>query len=311
MKIFITKKIPDIAVETLTSKGFQIEVRDKDTIISKEELIYALNNFDGMISMLSDDLSKDVLEHSTKTKIISNYAVGYNNIDAPFAKSKGIVVTNTPDVLTESTAELAAALTLASGRRIVEADKLAREGKFIGWGPLLMVGKGLDGKTVGIIGMGRIGQTYARMISGFNTKIIYHSRSKKDVPYKYIGFDELLETSDVISLHLPLSEESKHLITEKEFSKMKKGVVFINTARGPIVKESDLVKALQTEIVSYAGLDVFEFEPKITEELMHMDNVVILPHIGSATEKSRGDMAELAAKNIINVLSGNDPITPV
>lgn len=311
MKIYITKEIPEIAINTLTEKGFQVEVRKKDTLISEKELIYALQNFDGIISMLSDNLSKEVLKHTQKTKIIANYAVGYNNIDVKFANSKRITITNTPDVLTESTAELAAALTLSAGRRIVEGDKFTRAGKFIGWGPLLLIGKGLDTKTIGIIGMGRIGQAYARMMKGFNAEIIYHSRTKKDVPYKFVSFDELLEKSDVISLHLPLTEDSKHLITEKEFNQMKNGIVFINTARGPIVNEQHLVNALVSGKVSFAGLDVYEFEPKINEKLLNMDNVVLLPHIGSATEKSRNEMAELAAKNIINVLSGEKAITPV
>jgi len=311
MKVFITKKIPEIGVDFLKAQGLEVTIRDKETIISDEEMIFALQNFDGIISMLSDNLSGEILKKTTKTKVIANYAVGYNNIDVNFAKTKGIIITNTPDVLTESTAELACALTLASGRRIVEADNYTRKGNFKGWGPLLMVGKGLNGKTVGIVGMGRIGQAYARMISGFNTKVIYHSRSEKNVPYEKTDFETLIKTSDVISLHLPLTKESKHLFTNNEFSKMKKGVIFINTARGPIVNENHLVEALENKTVSYAGLDVFEFEPKIHEKLLEMNNVVILPHIGSATEKSRGDMAELAAENIVNVLKGRNAVTPV
>jgi len=311
MKVFITKKIPKAGIDTLKNNGVEVTIRDKDTIISDEEMIFALKNFDGIISMLSDNLSRDILKEATKTKVIANYAVGYNNIDVAFARERGIVVTNTPDVLTMATAELACALTLSVSRRIVEGDRFLREGKFKGWGPLLMVGKGLDSKTVGIIGMGRIGKAYAKMVSAFGAKVIYCSRSKKDVPYEKVDFDTLIKNSDVISLHLPLTAESKHLITKNEFLNMKKGVVFVNTARGPIVKEQDLVFALKEGIVSYAGLDVFEFEPKVTNELIEMDNVVLLPHIGSATEKARGDMATLAANNIINVLNGKPPITEV
>jgi glyoxylate reductase len=311
MKVFITKKIPQEGIELLKNNNIEVEVRDKKTIISDKEMIFALQNFDGIISMLSDNLSADILKHTTKTKIIANYAVGYNNIDVDFARKMNITVTNTPNVLTNATAELACALTLATGRRIVEADKYLRKGKFKGWGPLLMVGEGLDSKTVGIIGMGRIGQAYAKMISGFNAKIIYFSRSEKQVEYERVSFDTLIEKSDVISLHLPLLKETRHLITKKEFLKMKKGVVFVNTARGPIVKEEDLVFALKQGIVSCAGLDVFEFEPEVTKELKEMDNVVLLPHIGSATKKARGDMARLAADNILNVLRGNPAVTEV
>jgi len=311
MRVFVTKKIPEKGIKLLLEEGFEVKVREEKTIISDSELIKALKEYDGIISMLSDNLSKDVLKHAEKTKVIANYAVGYNNIDVEYAKQKGIVITNTPDVLTFATAELAFALLLASARRVVEGDKFVREGKFIGWDPLLLLGKTLDGATVGIVGMGRIGQKFAEMLKGFNAKVIYYSRRKKDVPYEFVDFETLLKKSDFISLHLPLTEKSRHMFTEKEFALMKDGVVFINTARGPVVKESALISALKSEKVSFAGLDVYEFEPDVSEELKEMENVVLLPHIGSATEKARNDMAILAAKNVINVLKGEKPLTPV
>ncbi len=311
MRVFVTKKIPENGIKYLKEQGFEVVVRDKEETIGKEELIDALKNFDGIISMLSDNLSREVLQFASKTKVIANYAVGYNNIDVEYAKKKGIVITNTPDVLTYATAELAFGLMLAASRRIVEADKFTRDGKFKGWHPMLFLGKTLDNATVGIVGMGRIGQRFAEMLKGFNVNIIYHSRNKKNLSYRYVDFETLLKESDFISLHLPLTKESKHMFTEREFKKMKKGVVFINTARGAIVKEKDLVTAIKKGIVSYAGLDVYEFEPEITEELKKMDNVVLLPHIGSATVKAREEMSMLVARNVESVLKGEKPLTPV
>ena len=261
--------------------------------------------------MLSDNLSKEILDYAENVRVIANYAVGYNNIDIDYAKKKGIVVTNTPDVLTYATAELAFVLMLAASRRLVESDKFTREGKFTGWDPLLFLGKTLDGATVGIVGMGRIGQKFAEMLKGFNVNIIYYAKTEKHLPYTYVDFETLLKESDFISLHLPLTKESRHMITKKEFEKMKDGVVFVNTARGAIVKEKDLVEALKRGKVAYAGLDVYEFEPEITEELKKMRNVVVLPHIGSATKKARKDMSMLVAKNIEAVLRGKKPLTPV
>ena len=311
MKVFVTKEIPEIGINYLKNKGFEVYIRKEKGIIPDTELIQALKEYDGIISMLSDNLSEETLKHADKVKVIANYAVGYNNINVDYAKSKGIIVTNTPDVLTYATAELAFGLMLASSRRLVEADKFTREGKFIGWEPLLFLGKTLDGATVGIVGMGRIGRKFAEMLQGFNVNIIYYSKTKKDLPYRFVDFETLLKESDFISLHLPLTKESKHMITKREFEKMKDGVVFINTARGAIVKETDLVEALKSGKVAYAGLDVYEFEPEITEELKKMDNVVILPHIGSATEKARNEMSMLVAKNIEAVLKGEKPLTPV
>ncbi len=311
MKVFITKRIPDAGIQFLREKGYEVTVRDSLQLISGEELVHGVRGFDGMISMLSDPIDVDVLKEAEKCRVIANYAVGTNNIDIKAANAHGITVTNTPDVLTEATAELAMALLLAASRHVVTADHFVREGKFQGWGPLLFLGKGLDGKTVGIVGMGRIGKAFARMVSGFNANVIYHSRTKKDVAYTFVDFDTLLKESDFISLHLPLAPESHHLYTENEFGKMKNGVVFLNTSRGPIVREKDLVNALKSGKIAFAGLDVYEIEPEITKELKAMANTVLLPHIGSATEKARNDMAILAAGNVDAVLRGEAPLTAV
>jgi len=310
-KIYITQRIPEIGVRFLTDQGYHVDIRPGEGLIPPAMLKKALADYDGVVSMLSDTLDAGILSHAGKCQVIAQYAVGVNNIDLATAAEKGITVTNTPDVLTEATAELAMALVLSAARRIVPSDRYTREGKFKGWGPLLFIGKGLDGKTVGVLGMGRIGQAFARMAIGFNTRVIYHSRGPKDVPYEAVDFDTLIAESDVLSLHLPLTTESRHLFTRDVFDRMKPGAVFVNTARGPIVKEADLVQALKSGHISYAGLDVYEFEPKIRAELIKMENVVVLPHIGSATETSRNDMALLAARNIHQVLSGEPPLTPV
>ncbi len=309
-RIYITQRIPDAGVRFLEDRAYAVDIRPGEGLIPIDLLRRALTDYDGVISMLSDPIDGDMLE-TANCRVIAQYAVGVNNIDLEAARNHNIVVTNTPDVLTEATAELAMALLLSAARRIIPADRYTREGRFSGWGPLLFRGKGLDGKTVGVLGMGRIGQAFARMVSVFNTRVIYHTRSRKDVPYEMVDFDTLLEQSDVISLHLPLTDESRHLFTTDTFNRMKDGVVFINTARGPIVREDDLVRALENGKLSFAGLDVYEFEPEVHQKLIGMDNVVVLPHIGSATEKARDDMALLAARNIHAVLSGEDPLTPV
>ena len=311
MKVFITKRIPEEGIQRMRDNGLVVTVREADSIIPDDELRTALTEYDGIVSMLSDNLSADILQSATRTRIIANYAVGTNNIDIKEATRLGIMVTNTPDVLTEATAELAMALLLSASRRIVPADRFTRTGKFTGWGPLLFMGKGLDGCTVGIVGMGRIGQAFARMAAAFNTRIIYHSRREIDVPYPSVDFDTLLRESDVISLHLPLTPESQGMFNRETFDKMKDGVVFVNTSRGPIVDESALVNALTSGKIAFAGLDVYQYEPKITDALKLLYNVVLLPHIGSATIKSRGDMACLVADNILEVLNGRPAITPV
>jgi len=225
-------------------------------------------------------------------------------------------VTNTPDVLTNATADLAFALLLACARRIVEADEFTRKGKFKIWQSDLMLGKELNGHTVGIIGAGRIGQAFGRRSKGFGMKILYFDKKRipefeKETGAKFSTLNQLLKKSDFISIHTPLTKETYHLIDKKEFEMMKDGAILINTARGEIINEKELVNALKSGKLFSAGLDVYEFEPKITKDLLKMKNVVLLPHIGSATFETRTKMAELAAKNIVNVLRGKKPITPV
>lgn len=316
MKVFITREIPEIAGKLLKENNIKVNVFKEDQPISKETLISKVKDADGVISLLSDKIDKEVIEAMPSCKVIANYAVGYNNIDISFAKEKGIVVTNTPDVLTDATAEIAIALTLACTRRIPEGENLMRFNQFKGWAPKLLLGPGLTGKTFGIIGAGRIGTATAVRAKAFGTKIIYYSRSKNKELEKLTGakkvtLEALLKNADVISIHLPLTLETYHLLDKKKLALLKNTAVLVNTARGEIVDEKELIKLLNKNKLFAAGFDVYENEPKINNELFDMNNVVLLPHLGSATIESRNKMAELAAKNIISVLKGKKPLTPV
>jgi glyoxylate reductase len=303
-RIFVTRRIPQEGLEIL-KRCCQVEVSDYDGVIPRSLLLEKVKDTDGLLVLLTDMIDKKV--------IISNYAVGYNNIDVVEATKRGIMVTNTPGVLTETTADLAWALLMCIGRRIVEGDKLVRAGKFRGWEPMLLLGTDIHESTLGLIGFGRIGQAMARRAKGFNLKVIYYDREpvppiiEKELGASYVSFDELLRKSDFISVHVPLTEETFHLIGQEEFSMMKKESYLINTARGPIIDEKALVKALKGGVIRGAALDVFENEPAIEQELMNMDNVVIVPHIGSASYRTRTKMAIMAAKNLISALRGERP----
>lgn len=314
MKVYITYQIPEIAVRLL-KEHFEVEV-NRGKHLSKKELIEKIKDADGVLCLLNNTIDAEVMDNAKRIKIFANYAVGFNNIDVLEAKKRGIIVTNTPDVLTDATADLAFTLLLSVARRIVEADKFTREGKFTGWEPNLFLGCDIKGKTLGIIGAGRIGKAFAKRSMGFDMKIIYHNRRRdlefeRDFNAVYVDKETLIKESDFISLHAPLTDETYHIISEKDFDMMKETAILINTARGPLVDEKALVKALKNRRIFGAGLDVYEFEPQIEEEFKSMDNVILLPHIGSATINTRNEMARLAAENIIRVLKGQKPLTPV
>ena len=316
MKIFITRDIPDIAKTILREHGYTVSVFKEDRPIKKEELIAKGKNADAIIPLLTDKIDKEVIDELKKCKVIANYAVGFNNIDIAYAKSKGIVVTNTPDVLTHATADLAMTLILACARNVVPGDKMVRQNKFTGWMPKLLLGIELRGKTVGIIGAGRIGQETAKRAKAFGCEIVYYSKSHKpdfenETGARMVTLDKLLKSSDVISLHAPLTNKTKHLLNKKKLSLLKHNAILVNTARGEIVDEKELIKLLRKKKIFAAGFDVFENEPNVNKALYELDNVVLLPHVGSATFKARSDMAELAARNVIQVLSSKSPITPV
>ena len=314
-KVFVTKSIPSIAVEML-KEHFDVEVNEEERSLTKEELIEKFKEAHGVLCLLTDNIDKEIINSCNNVRVISNYAVGFNNINVEAATSKGIIVTNTPGVLTDTTAELAWALLFSAARCVVSADQYTREGKFKEWAPKLFLGQEITRKTLGIIGAGRIGQAFGKKGAGFNMKIVYHNRTRdlnfeKECDAVWVTLEELLQKSDFVSVHVPLTNETKHLLGEKEFKIMKNTAVLINTARGPVVDEKALVKALKEGEIWSAGLDVYENEPIIEKELMELGNVVLLPHIGSATVETRSKMAEMAARNIIEVLQGRPAINPV
>lgn len=304
-KVIVTKKLPfDIEGEL---KNYDLVYNKSSEPLSEDELQKELTNADAIISMLSDKIDARLLENAKNLKVVANYAVGYNNIDVDYCSKKKIVVCNTPHVLTEATAELGFALMISAARRIVEADKFVRNGNFKGWEPTLFLGRGLQHKTLGIYGFGKIGQAFGNFARNFKMNIIYNSRSRKRheenlINAQYVTFEELLEKSDFLVVTAPLNSSTKHRFTKNEFERMKNDATFINIGRGEIVKESDLVQALKDGQIAYAGLDVYEFEPSVSKKLLDMDNVILLPHIGSATVTARKEMAELCVQSVKEVL---------
>ena len=316
MKVFLTFKLPKIAEELLRRKGFTVVVNKSGKILSKEELIGKSHNSDALISLLSDKIDKEVIDNLPKCRVIANYAVGYNNIDVEYAKSKGIVVTNTPGILTDATADLAMSLILAAARRLPEAEAFLREGKFDGWKPELMLGLDLNKKILGIVGMGRIGFATAKRAKAFGMRIVYFNRSKnesaeKELGAKKVSLNKLLKISDVVSLHLPLTSKTKGLIDKEKLELLKPNAILVNTARGEVLDEKHLIRMLKKKKIFAAGFDVYTNEPNLNPELLKLKNAILLPHVGSGTVETRSAMAELATKNVIAVLTGKPSLTPV
>ncbi|PSL25058.1 glyoxylate reductase [Planomicrobium soli] len=304
--IYITQKLPEQAVTKLRDL---YEVRmwhDDQSAAPREELLEQVKEAHALWSMLSDNIDRSVFEAAPNLKIITNLAVGYNNIDLDAAHENGVMVTNTPEVLTETTADLTFALLLATARRIVEADKTVRSGEWKSWTPMGMTGQNVGGATLGIIGMGRIGEAVARRGQGFGMNVLYHNRTRKSLEdVKYATLDELLQTSDYVVLLTPLTKETKGLIGERELSLMKETAILINVARGGVVEEAALYEALKANKIWGAGLDVFEQEPVPADHpLLTLPNVTVLPHIGSATVQTRLAMMEMNAEAIAACLDG-------
>jgi len=318
MKIFVTRKIPSDSLKKLTDAGHEVTISELDRSLTPEELLEKIKGVDAILSILTDKFDGDVMDAAgPQLKIISNYAVGFDNIDLEAAKKRGVMVSNTPGVLSEAVAEHSVALMLAVARRIAESDKFVRAGKYKGWAPMLFLGSGFFGKTVGIIGLGRIGAKVAHIASqGFGAKVIYYDIRRnedfeKEFPAGSIEFkpsiDEVLKGADFVSVHLPLTEETRHIINKEKLAMMKPTAYLVNTSRGPIIDETALAEALKNKIIKGAALDVFENEPKISKGLLKLDNVVLTPHTASATEEARSKMAEVAAQNIIEALEGRVP----
>lgn len=314
--VYVTRLIPEENIAELR-KHFDVEVNPDDRALSKEELKVKLKGKNAAVSLLTDIIDGEVLDAAgSQLKIVANYAVGFNNFDLAAATERGVILTNTPGVLDEATATLTFTLLLAMARRIPEADKFMRDGKWQGWAPMFFIGLDVDKKTLGIAGLGRIGQNVARKARGFDMKIIYtdvrrNEEFENEVGATYVDKETLLKESDFITLHVPLLPETYHYIGETELKMMKPTAVLINASRGPVVDEAALVKALQAKEIWGAALDVFEAEPKIAPGLSDLDNVVIVPHIASATMDTRLKMGAIAVGNIIKVLNGQEPDTCV
>ena len=313
-KVLITREILDAGLNPL--EDFDLTVLS-EAPPDRNDLLEAARGAVGVLSNVTEKMDAEFMDAAGgQLKIIANMAVGYDNVDVEAARERGIVVTNTPGVLDETTADTAFMLLLAAARRLGESERVLRAGEWHWWGPKLFVGVDVWGKKLGIVGMGRIGQAVARRGKGFGMEILYHNRSRKEeaeneLDARYVGLDELLETADFVSVHTPLNEETRHLIGAEELEKMKTTAVLVNTSRGPVVDEGALADALANGRIFAAGLDVYENEPRVHPKLLELENVVLAPHIGSGSDETRNKMAVLAAENVVAVLSGEEPKTPV
>jgi len=309
--VYVTNEIPKPALDML-EEYCDIEVNRSGQVLSKVQLIDKVQGRDAVLSLLTDSIDAEVMEAAKGVKIFANYAVGYNNLDIPAATERGIMLSNTPGVLTDTTAEMAWALLFSTARRVAESDKYTRMDKFKGWGPMLFLGQDVMNKTVGVIGAGRIGLSFAKRAKAFDMKVLYTSTAanpqfEQATGGEFVSLKELLQASDFVSIHTPLLPETFHLIGENEFKLMKKSAILINTSRGPVVDELALVKALQAGEIWGAGLDVYEWEPALAEGLKELDNTVLCPHIASATFDTRTKMGIIAVSNILAAARGELP----
>lgn len=316
-KVYVTRAIPDLGLKMLREEGHEVVVSTKDGVLTKEELIAALkaDRYNAVLCLLTDHIDAEIFDAAGKQcKIFANYAVGFDNIDLAAARQRNIIITNTPDVLTETVAEHTFALMLALAHRIAEADRFARNGMYTGWAPMLLLGTDVSHKTVGIVGLGRIGARVAyHAMRGFDAHIIYYDVRRNEAFEKEFSaaykasVEDLLKDADFVSIHVPLLGSTHHLMNDARFTMMKKTAYLINTSRGPIVDELALVKALREGTIRGAALDVFEKEPAIEKTLTEMENVILTPHIASATVETRSKMGEIAALNILEALAGKIP----
>lgn len=316
-KIFVTRKIPEVGINKLHEAGFEVEMNPMDKVLSKEELIHYLKNgqYDAVLSLLTDKIDAEVLRSAgQKCRIFANYAVGFDNIDLNEAKKLGIMVTNTPGVVSNTVAEHTFAIMLSIAHRISEGDRFARAGKYHGWEPMMLLGTDLSGKTLGVIGLGSIGSRVAYQgKKGFDMNVIYYDVKRNEQFEKEMGAvflptpEEVLKKADFVSIHVPLMDSTRHLINAERLKMMKPSAYLVNTSRGPIVDEKALAQALKNNVIKGAAIDVFENEPAIEPELIKLENVILTPHIASATLEARDKMALLAANNIISALEGKRP----
>lgn len=312
--VLVTAAIPQSALAILKEAGLEIDVYTGSGLITKEELVKRIVGKDYLITPLSTQVDKDVIDADPNLKIIANYGAGFNNIDAAYARQKGIPVTNTPEVSTVSTAEVTTGLMITLAHRMVEGDKLMRTKGFDGWSPLFFLGHELSGKTLGIVGMGQIGQAVAKRMKAFDMNIIYSQRTRlapeveAKFGAKFVSLEELIKTSDVLSLHCPLNDQTHHMIGAPEFKQMKSSAYLINAARGPVIDEAALLEALKAGELAGAALDVYEAEPNVDDGFKALDNVILTPHVGNATVEARDAMAAIVAKNTVRIDQGQEPL---
>ena len=318
MKIVVTGKIPRAGLEVLKNAGFKPDAWSQDSAMSRGELLAKVAGADILVTLLTEKVDAELLDAAgSNLKAVCNVAVGYNNIDVAACKARNVLVTNTPGVLTDATADIAIALILMTTRRLAEGERVIRSQTPWQWGMHYMLGAGVTNRVLGVVGMGAIGIATARRAKICGMSVIYYSRSEIDpkiaaeLSGTRVSFDDLLSQSDVVSIHCPSNDSTHHLFGKAQFEKMKPTAFLVNTARGPIVDEQALVDALESKQIAGAGLDVFEFEPKINSGLLHRDNVVMLPHLGSATVETRDAMAMLAANNAVAIANNRAPLTPV
>jgi glyoxylate reductase len=312
--VLVSRRLPSSVVELL-EQHCDVEMNTRAASLSPEELRARVTGRQALICLLTDRIDRDLLEAGADLKVIANVAVGYDNIDLPAARERSVVVTNTPDVLTEAVAEFTWGLILSATRRITESDRVVRSGHWRGWGLDYMLGMELRGKQLGVVGFGRIGRAVAAKAAVFGMTVAYwHRGAARHLDQhaaRPVSLDQLLVSSDVISIHLPLTPETRHLFDRRTLARMKRSAYLVNTARGPIVDEEALAWALREGLLSGAALDVYEHEPAVHPDLLPLNNVVLAAHLGSATRETRTAMADVAARNVIAVLNGQQPITPV
>lgn len=316
-RILITRRVPPPAVESLRAAGLVVDLVDQDDPPSRAELLARVPGVVGLITMLSEKVDAELLEAAGPgLRVVANFAVGYDNIDLEACRRRGVRVTNTPGVLTDATADLAWALILATARRVVEGDRLVRSGQWRGWAPLQLLGLQLTGATLGLVGAGRIGTAVGLRSVGFRMNVLYVDDHpsvalEEQVGARRVSLGELLPVVDILSLHVPLTPQTRHLIGPRELAAMKPTAILINTARGPVVDEAALVEVLRSGRLAGAGFDVYEHEPRLTPGLAELPNVVLLPHLGSATTATRHRMSQMVAENVLAVLAGREPPNPV
>jgi glyoxylate reductase len=313
--VAVSRQLPSPGVRPLQDAGLEVQYRDVDAPCPAEELRTLVADADGLLCLLTERVDGQLLAAAPGLRAVANMAVGYDNIDIAAATAAGVQVTNTPDVLTEATADLTWTLLLAAARRLGEGERMVRAGRWEGWRPGELLGMGLGGKTLGVMGMGKIGAAVARRAAGFGMQVCYHNRRPSPVAVElgalYVDRDRLLREADVVVLNAPLTPETRHLIDAAALAMMKPTAILVNTARGPLIDEAALVEALRTGQIAAAALDVYEAEPVVHAGLLALENVVLAPHLGSATVEARGAMVQLACDNLIAVLGGAAPLTPV